>query len=156
MQFLTQAQCDQWLQRAGHNPPSDGALRLLPADQRSNLENENPARLNAILRTEISKSVFDRAEPLLLVVHDYAHWPSNQNLLLYSLIRRHFFHAGTVEDTPGHLAEAHEMEFVLAIAFLCVTYGWGFYTISCGSNHAFITDHDRTLGIVPAPTLPPP
>jgi len=155
MQFLTQVQCDEWLKRIGRNPPADDALQSLAADKRSNLEKENPARVNYILRSEIPKSIFDRGEPLLLVVHDYAHWPSNQNLLLYSLIRRHFFNTGTIEDTPGHLAEAHETEFIYAIAFLCATYGWGFYVISRGGEEAFMINHDWTWGAVQAPSIPP-
>ena len=155
MQFLTQAQCDEWLKHAGRTAPDRGALGLLPPDKRQNLEKSSAQAIYHVMSVEIRKSIFDRAEPVLLVVHDYAHWSSNPQLLLYSLVRRHFFNTGTMEETPGHLAEPHEYEFLEAIAFLCTMYGWGFYVASRGGEHMFVSDHHGTWGIVPSPSIRP-
>ena len=155
MQFLTQAQCDEWLKRNGRSAPELGALRDLPREKHQNLENASARSIYHVMSVEIRNSIFDRAQPVLLVVHDYAHWSSNQQLLLYSLIRRHFFNTSTMEETPGHLAEPHEYEFLEAIAFLCFTYGWGFYIACPGGDEMFVSDHHGWWGIVPSPSIRP-
>lgn len=155
MQFLTQLQCDEWLKQMGRSAPELGVLRLLAPDKRQSLENANARAVYGVMSTEIRKSIFDKNEPVLLVVHDYAHWSSNRQLLLYSLIRRQFFNTGTMEDSPGHLAEPHEFDFLEAVAFLCTMYGWGFYVASRGGEEMFVTDHHGTWGIVPSPSIRP-
>lgn len=155
MQFLTPAQCPEWLEHAGRTAPSSRALQSLVPEKRQNLE-KTPARaMYDVMSAEIRKSIFDTNQPVLLVVHDYARWSSNRQLLLYSLIRRHFFNTGTMEDSPGHLAEPHEYEFLEAVAFLCTMYGWGFYVASVGGDEIFGSDHHGTWGIVPSPSIRP-
>lgn len=155
MQFLSDAQCDEWLQRVGRTKPTRESLLSLPAEQRQILEKVPPAPLYHLLRDAIEDFPFNNADPVLLRVFDYGHWDSNQHLLLYSLVRRHFLNTGTMTETPGHLAEPHEKPFVHAIAFLCVTYGWGFYVISPSGENALMFEHDGRLGIVPALSIRP-
>lgn len=155
MQFLTKAQCDEWLKQVGRTAPDLGAIHALPREKKTNLENTPARAMYGVMSVEIRKSIFDTNEPVLLVVHDYAHCSSNRQLLLYSLIRRHFFNTSTMEETPGHLAEPHEFEFLEAVAFLCTMYGWGFYIASRGGEDMFMSDHEGTWGIVPSPSIRP-
>ncbi|MGH7244976.1 MAG: hypothetical protein ACREJD_16295 [Phycisphaerales bacterium] len=155
MQFLTEAQCDDWLKQVGRTAPTRQSLLSLPADKHQILEKEPPPRLYHLLQAAIEQLVFDHSDPILLRVFEYGHWESNQHLLLYSLIRRHFLNTGTMVESPGHLAEAHERTFVHAIAFLCVTYGWGFYVISQSGEDALMFEHDGRLGVVPTPSILP-
>jgi len=146
MQFLTKSQCEHWMVSAGLKVPTELALTI--ERRNGNIEKLPAARTYSLLRDCLAKLAPDWHEPILIEVQEYGVWKSSENLLLYSLVRQQFFSTGTVEDTPGHLAEPHEREFVLALAFLFISFGWGFYIISRWGPLSFAVDHDGNWALV--------
>lgn len=141
MQFLTKEESEQWLRTHASNAPQS-TTSPMPVVESGNFERELGARIYSLLDKAIADCAPDDQLPIFLLVRETGVWPSNEHLLLYSLIRRHFNSSDSIESRPGHLASGAEREYIAAVAFLCVLYGWGFLVTGAQSRRSIVVDHD--------------
>lgn len=140
MQFLTKSASAQWWQtHAANSPQSVSAATVV---EFGNFERELGGRIYFLLTKALDEAAPNKHLPLLLLVQETGVWPSNEHLLLYSLIRNQFGSSESIEGSPGHLASGTERDYVLAVAFLCVLYGWGFIATGAESSFSLFVDHD--------------
>ncbi|MBV9656660.1 MAG: hypothetical protein JO295_00995 [Verrucomicrobia bacterium] len=79
----------------------------------------------------------------LLLVDDWAVWPSSQHLPLFTRFREALGEHRSLIETPGHVVTAAETDDAVSIIATSLLFMWDCYGISSSGCDAFYFSHDE-------------
>ncbi len=88
--------------------------------------------------------VAKEAETLLLV-DDWAVWPSAQHMPLFTRFREALGEHRPLIEAPGHLVTSSEMDDAISIISTSLLFIWDCFGISASGKDAFYISHDEYL-----------
>jgi hypothetical protein len=104
------------------------------------------------LARQLVKFVASDRETLLLL-DDWAVWPSSQHLPLFTRFREAVGENRSLIEAPGQLVDAAETDDAVSIVAMSLLFFWDCYGISATGGEAFYISHDehyRLFGPEPA------
>lgn len=145
MRFLTPAQWQIWCTERKVPLRDLGWVRPdIVADDFDTIDLPCPADSGAkvSLARQLFSLVGSEAETLLLV-DDWAVWPSSQHLPLFTRFREAFGERRPLIEAPGHLVTADEVDDAVSIVATSLLFFWDCYGISSSGRDAFRISHDE-------------
>ena len=79
----------------------------------------------------------------LLLVDDWAVWPSSQHMPLFTRFRESLGELRPLIEAPGHLVEATEEDDAISVIATSLLFLWDCYGISASGQNAFYISHDE-------------
>lgn len=137
MQFLTPAECAQWL--ADRN-------RVRPAHANSPFRTRIDFPKAACRFHWFSHQIAQRhGEPCLMWLEEWGIW--DQNLHLYYRLRESYGDRRLLEDAPGHLFLGHEAEDLATMLQVAMLNGWGGYVLAHMNYVNAYFSHDEYIDL---------
>ena len=145
MLFLTPAQWQAWcverevpLRDVGHIQPDIGDAHFhiakLPYPVDSGKKVCLAQRLFSLVASELET---------LLLVDDWAVWPSSQHLPLFTRFREALGEQRPLIERPGHVVTATDSDDAISIVATSLLFFWDCYGISSSGRNAFYISHDE-------------
>jgi hypothetical protein len=145
MRFLTPTQWQEWcverqvpLCDAGWIRPDIGAEHFHIAD----LPYPSDSGQKVSLARRLFSLVASQPETLVLV-DDWAVWPSSQHLPLFTRIREALDEKRPLIEAPGHLVDTSDADDAISIVATSLLFIWDCYGISSTGRDAFYISHDE-------------
>jgi hypothetical protein len=83
------------------------------------------------------------APETLLLVDDWAVWPSSQHMPLFTRFREVLGERRTLIESPGHLVADSDADDAVSIIATSLLFIWDCYGISSSGRDAFYISHDE-------------
>lgn len=145
MRFLTPGEWQKWcsdrdipLRDAGWIRPDIGAEHFHIADLTYPADSGAKVSLARYLLSLVAKE-----EETLLLVDDWAVWPSSQHMPLFTRFREAFGERRPLIEAPGHLVIGSETDDAVSIVSTALLFIWDCYGISSSGRDAFYFSHDE-------------
>jgi len=145
MRFLTPAQWQEWcvgrqvpLRNAGWIRPDVGAEQFHIA----NLPYPTDSGQKVSLARRLLSLVASGSETLILIA-DWAVWPSSQHLPLFTRFREALGEQRPLIEAPAHLVTASDMDDAVSIVATSLFFFWDCYGISSTGRDTFYISHDE-------------
>lgn len=145
MRFLTPTQWQAWcaerkvpLREAGWIRPDIGAAHFHIVD----LPYPPDSGAKVSLARQLFLLVGSESESLLLV-DDWAVWPSSQHLPLFTRFREALGEHRPLIEAPGHVVTPSETDDAVSIVATSLLFFWDCYGISSTGRDAFYISHDE-------------
>lgn len=88
-------------------------------------------------------SLVDREPEALLLIDDWAVWPSCQHEPLFTRFREALGENRPLIEAPGHLIESTDDENAQSVVVTALLFMWDCYGISSSGRDAFFFSHDE-------------
>jgi hypothetical protein len=145
MRFLTPAEWQTWctdrnvpLRDVGWIRPDVGPNHFHIAELRYPADSGAKVSLARDLLSLVAKE-----EETLLLVDDWAVWPSSQHLPLFTRFREALGEHRPLIEAPGHLVTSAETDDGVSIVCTALLFIWDCYGISSSGRDAFYFSHDE-------------
>ena len=145
MRFLTPAEWQRWctdrkipLRDVGWIRPDIRAEHLYIADLKYPADSGAKVSLARYLFSLVAKE-----EETLLLVDDWAVWPSSQHMPLFTRFRESLGESRPLIEAPGHLVTPSETDDAVSIISTALRFIWDCYGISSSGRDAFYFSHDE-------------
>jgi len=141
MRFLTQSECEAWLQeRRRQKPDAVAGVHV------SRIVYPQEAYRFYWMALRISQSLAFRM-PILLWITEWGIWSSSENWHLYYRLRRSFGDLRLLREAPGHLFLEHETEDFASFLQLAMLNGWGGYGLMQANYVNLFFSHDEYIDL---------
>jgi hypothetical protein len=145
MRFLTPTEWQAWcgqrqipLRETGWLRPDIGAGHFHIVDV--------PYHSDSGAKVAMARFLFSFAAPApetLILVDDWAVWPSSQHMPLFMRFRQALGENRPLIEAPGHLVTAADSEDAVSIVATSLLFIWDCYGISSSGRDAFYISHDE-------------
>jgi hypothetical protein len=150
MQFLTPAEWQEWCVQQGVGLRLAGWVRPSIGEEQYHVAKvpyPTDSGRKVFLARQLLALVAFEGEALLLV-DDWAVWPSSQHLPLFTRFREALGERRPLIEAPGHLidaADAEDAEDAVSIVAMSLLFFWDCYGIARTGRDAFYISHDEFL-----------
>ena len=145
MRFLTPAEWQTWcterripLLEAGWIRPDISADHFYIADV--------PYNADSGAKVSMARFLFSLVPPepqTLILVDDWAVWPSSQHMPLFTRFRQALGESRPLIESPAHLVSASDSDDAVSIIATSLLFIWDCYGISSSGRNAFYISHDE-------------
>ena len=145
MRFLTPAEWQNWctqrqipLREAGWIRPDLSADHFHVADV--------PYDGDSGAKVSMARFLFSLVAPepeTLILVDDWAVWPSSQHMPLFTRFRQALGESRPLIESPAHLVSASDSDDAVSIVATSLLFSWDCYGISSSGRDAFYISHDE-------------
>jgi hypothetical protein len=145
MRFLTPEQWQAWcvarhvpLREAGWTRPDIGADHFYIANL--------PYSPDSGAKVSLARSLFSLVAPeseTLLLIDDWAVWPTSQHLPLFMRFREALGEHRPLIEAPGHVVTSTDTDDAISIVATSLLFIWDCYGISSTGRDAFYISHDE-------------
>jgi hypothetical protein len=105
-----------------------------------------PYRSDSGAKVSLARFLFSLVAPepeTLLLLDDWAVWPSSQHMPLFTRFREALGEGRPLIETPGHLVAASDSDDAVSIIATSLLFIWDCYGISSSGRDAFYISHDE-------------
>ena len=145
MRFLTPAEWQAWC--AERQIPLREASWIRPDISVDHFHIADvPYRTDSGAKVSMARFLFSLIAPspeTLLLVDDWAVWPSSQHMPLFARFREALGERRTLIESPGHLVAASDADDAVSIIATSLLFIWDCYGISSSGRDAFYISHDE-------------
>jgi hypothetical protein len=85
----------------------------------------------------------DPSPELLMWLGDWAVWPSNQHMPLFSRFRQAFGENRPLIDAPGHLVTREEADDAISILAVSMLFYWDCHVLTASGRDVLFVSHDE-------------
>jgi hypothetical protein len=145
MRILTPAECQSWCVERQIPLGESGWIRPdIDADMFHGVEVPYPADSGAkVALARFLLSLVEPAPETLLLIGDWAVWPSSQHMPLFTRFREALGEHRPLIEAPGHLVTAADMDDAVSIVATSLLFLWDCDGISSSGREAFHFSHDE-------------
>ena len=145
MRILTPEECQSWCGERNIPLRESGWIRPdIGAETPHVVEVPYPADSGA--KVSLARFLLSLVEPgpeTLLLIDDWAVWPSSQHMPLFTRFREAFGEHRPLIEAPGHLVTAADMDDAVSIVATSLLFIWDCYGISSSGHDIFYFSHDE-------------
>jgi hypothetical protein len=145
MRILTPAEWQSWCGECGVPLRESGWVRPDISVKSFHIETV-PYPAGSGSRVSLARVLLSLVEPepeTLLLVDDWAVWPSCQHMPLFTRFREALGEHRPLIEAPGHLVTAADGDDALSIVATSLLFLWDCYGISSSGRDAFYVSHDE-------------
>ena len=137
LRFYSKQECETWLsERERQKPDQIPDVNVERIDYPT-----EPYRIFYFAHWVASELMYRR--PTLLFITEWGIWPSGENLHLYYKLRQTYGDNRLLDEAPGHLFLAHEMEDLASFLQVGMLNGWGGYVLTEANYVNAFFSHDE-------------
>jgi hypothetical protein len=145
MRFLTRTEWESWCSERDVPLREDGWVR---PDINSDFFHtvDVPYHADSGSKVAIARFLFSLVQPqpeTLLLIDDWAVWPSSQHAPLFMRFRQALGERRELIEAPGHLVSASDSDDAISIVATSLLFIWDCYGISSSGRDAFYVSHDE-------------
>jgi hypothetical protein len=145
MRFLTRKEWEGWCSERGVPLREAGWVRpAINSDLFYTVEVPYPA--DSGRKVAMARFLLSLVQPqpeTLLLIDDWAVWPSNQHAPLFMRFRQALGERRELIEAPGHLISASDSDNAISIIATSLLFVWDCYGISTSGRDAFYISHDE-------------
>ena len=145
MQFLTPTEWQAWCSKREILLREDGWIR--PDLKAKDFHiTDVPYRTDSGAKISLARFLYSLVPPdqdTLLLLADWAVWPSSQHMPLFTRFRQALGEVRTLIDSPGHLVSVADSDDAISVIATALLFFWDCYGISSSGRDAFFISHDE-------------
>ena len=145
MHFLTPTEWQAWCSKREILFRKDGRIRPDLKAKHFHIT-DVPYRTDSGAEISLARFLYSLVPPdpeTLLLLADWAVWPSSQHMPLFTRFRQALGEGRTLIESPGHLVSAADSDDAISVIATALFFFWDCYGISSSGRDAFFISHDE-------------